>query len=127
MASSQNAAKGDSKAAAEAKPEQPTAATEQKTAAALEEDDEFEDFPVDGNASPITEPHAPFFFRPVCYSTRTTPKGRKSKLTNPTKQKQTGKQKTQKPPPTTAAVATQSTCGRSHGTTTTRATISQPS
>lgn len=33
-------------AAAEAKAEQPTA--EQKSAAALEEDDEFEDFPVDG-------------------------------------------------------------------------------
>ena len=37
----------DNKASAEAKqPEQP--APEQKPAAALEEDDEFEDFPVDG-------------------------------------------------------------------------------
>lgn len=44
MASTQNTAKKDEKAA-ETKPEQPVA--EQKPAA-LEEDDEFEDFPVDG-------------------------------------------------------------------------------
>ncbi len=53
MASSQS--KKDDKAAAETKPEEkPTA--EQKPAAALEEDDEFEDFPVDGNASPRPSP-----------------------------------------------------------------------
>jgi len=45
MASSQTAAKSDDKSAADMKPE-PTVA-EQKPAA-LEEDDEFEDFPVDG-------------------------------------------------------------------------------
>lgn len=44
MASTQNTK--DQKAGAEAKPEQQPA-TEQKPAA-LEEDDEFEDFPVDG-------------------------------------------------------------------------------
>lgn len=43
--SSQTAQKSDK--AADKQPEQ-TAATQQKTAAALEEDDEFEDFPVDG-------------------------------------------------------------------------------
>ncbi|KAK3687954.1 DSS1/SEM1 family-domain-containing protein [Podospora appendiculata] len=45
MASTQTPAKNDAKAAAETKPEQSVA--EQKPAAALEEDDEFEDFPVD--------------------------------------------------------------------------------
>lgn len=45
MASAQSAAKKDEKAASsEPKPEQ----TQQKSAATLEEDDEFEDFPVDG-------------------------------------------------------------------------------
>lgn len=44
MASTQN--KGDSKTP-ESKPEQQPV-TDQKTTAALEEDDEFEDFPVDG-------------------------------------------------------------------------------
>ncbi|KAK3379077.1 DSS1/SEM1 family-domain-containing protein [Lasiosphaeria ovina] len=45
MASAQSSSKNDGKAVADSKqPEQPT---EQKTAAALEEDDEFEDFPVD--------------------------------------------------------------------------------
>ncbi|KAK4238999.1 DSS1/SEM1 family-domain-containing protein [Achaetomium macrosporum] len=52
MASSQNANKKDSKTAAEAKPEQ--AVTEQKPAA-LEEDDEFEDFPVDDWEAEETE------------------------------------------------------------------------
>ncbi len=50
MASSQS--KKEDKAAAETKPEEkPTA--EQKPAAALEEDDEFEDFPVDGTYPPL--------------------------------------------------------------------------
>ncbi|KAM7193904.1 DSS1/SEM1 family domain containing protein [Naviculisporaceae sp. PSN 640] len=52
MASTQN--KGDSKAPAETKPEQQPA-TEQKTTAALEEDDEFEDFPVDDWETEDTE------------------------------------------------------------------------
>lgn len=45
MASAQTAPKKDDKPTSEAKPDQPVA--EQK-AAVLEEDDEFEDFPVDG-------------------------------------------------------------------------------
>ncbi len=45
MASSQN--NKDEKTAAEAKPEAQTT-QEKKPVAALEEDDEFEDFPVDG-------------------------------------------------------------------------------
>ncbi|KAK4212651.1 DSS1/SEM1 family-domain-containing protein [Rhypophila decipiens] len=51
MASTQT--KGDSKAT-ESKPEQQTV-TDQKTTAALEEDDEFEDFPVDDWATEDTE------------------------------------------------------------------------
>lgn len=50
MASSQPAPKKDDKAAAEAQP-----VAEQKPAA-LEEDDEFEDFPVDGEAQPDPSP-----------------------------------------------------------------------
>ena len=45
--SSAQTPKPDSKAG-DKQPEQAAAATQQKTAAALEEDDEFEDFPVDG-------------------------------------------------------------------------------
>ena len=52
MASSQTAPKKDSKATAESKPDQQPAAAEQKPAA-LEEDDEFEDFPVDGAPSSL--------------------------------------------------------------------------
>jgi len=46
MASSAASKSDKAPAAADAKQEQP--AVEQKPAAALEEDDEFEDFPVDG-------------------------------------------------------------------------------
>jgi 26 proteasome complex subunit DSS1 len=49
MASSQNTPKKEEKTVAETKPEQ--SVTEQKPAA-LEEDDEFEDFPVDGPFPP---------------------------------------------------------------------------
>lgn len=45
MASSSASQKDEKAPAADTKTEQPT---EQKPAAALEEDDEFEDFPVDG-------------------------------------------------------------------------------
>ncbi|KAK0636753.1 DSS1/SEM1 family-domain-containing protein [Bombardia bombarda] len=53
MASAQNTSKSDAKsAAAETKPDDVTVA---KSAAALEEDDEFEDFPVDDWAPEETE------------------------------------------------------------------------
>lgn len=59
MASSSTQTKPDSKAA-ETKPEQQT--TQQKPAAALEEDDEFEDFPVDGSfPSPFIHPASSHF------------------------------------------------------------------
>lgn len=45
MAAPTNKQSGDKPAAEAAKPEQPQ---QQKSAAALEEDDEFEDFPVEG-------------------------------------------------------------------------------
>lgn len=51
--SSAQTAKKDEKATSEKQPEQ---ATQQKTAAALEEDDEFEDFPVDGLAPSLLLP-----------------------------------------------------------------------
>ena len=54
MASSQAASKKDPKAVAESKTEQQPAAAEQKPAV-LEEDDEFEDFPVDSASSSL--PH----------------------------------------------------------------------
>ena len=56
MASSQTAPKKDDKPVAESKTEQQPA-TEQKPAA-LEEDDEFEDFPVDGAPYHILHPWA---------------------------------------------------------------------
>jgi hypothetical protein len=54
MASSQNTTKKDDKAAAATQAEQQQPAAEQKPAP-LEEDDEFEDFPVDGAS---TQQHA---------------------------------------------------------------------
>ncbi len=59
MASSQTAPKKDTKATAESKAEQQPAAAEQKPAA-LEEDDEFEDFPVDGASSSLQSTERPF-------------------------------------------------------------------
>lgn len=60
MASTQN--KGDSKAPVDTKSEQQPATTDQKTTAALEEDDEFEDFPVDGTVNLIKH----FLFMTMC-------------------------------------------------------------
>ncbi|KAM7213199.1 hypothetical protein V8F06_011414 [Rhypophila decipiens] len=66
MASTQT--KGDSKAA-ESKPEQQTV-TDQKTTAALEEDDEFEDFPVDAGDIPKVSTADASIGRGLCHHQR---------------------------------------------------------
>lgn len=122
--------------AAETKPEQP----QQKSTSSLEEDDEFEDFPVEGSfhrssltpawcRSPsISTPHpfgCPFIHgisRGECGKTQERQIVANSEQTH---NLQTGQQRRRRRrPPVPAAAARRSTCGRRAGMTTTRAMTS---